>query len=87
MITMLDTPIALATGATFTVLIAGIVNMLRGGPRSASRSNLLMRGRIIAQAIAIALIMAGFALKERSRAETVDDRPGAAAAQDVRGAP
>lgn len=83
MITVLDTPIALGTGATALILVAGVVNLLRDGPNRATRSNMLMRGRIAAQAIAVALIMAGFAFKQHSAAESRSHEATVAAAQDL----
>ncbi|WP_084399286.1 twin transmembrane helix small protein [Henriciella aquimarina] len=45
------------------VLIAGLVNLTRTDPNQASRSNKLMRMRVLVQAIAIALLCAlGFAV-------------------------
>ncbi len=44
------------------VLAAGLVNLARQSPRQASRSNQLMRLRVIAQGVAIAfLVLAGLA--------------------------
>jgi Hypoxia induced protein conserved region len=53
-------PIALI--ATLTILIAGVVSMLRGGSFNAKYSNKLMRMRVIAQLAAILLIGAFFLL-------------------------
>ncbi|MDR4308188.1 twin transmembrane helix small protein [Chelatococcus sambhunathii] len=46
----------IAIGAVAIVLILGLVNMMRGG--SSSRSQSLMRWRVILQFVAIILIMA-----------------------------
>ncbi len=46
----------IAIGAVAIVLILGLVNMMRGG--STSRSQSLMRWRVILQFVAIVLIMA-----------------------------
>jgi hypothetical protein len=45
-----------AVGAVALVLLLGLVNMMRGGP--ASRSQMLMRWRVILQFVAIIVIMA-----------------------------
>jgi hypothetical protein len=47
------TPVAM--GAVACVLIAGLVNMMRGG--SSSRSQLLMRWRVILQFTAVVVMM------------------------------
>ena len=47
--------ITLATGAVAVVLILGLANMLRGG--SPSRSQNLMRLRVVLQGVAILLIL------------------------------
>ena len=47
--------VSLATGAVAIVLLLGLANMLRGG--SASRSQNLMRLRVVLQALAILLIV------------------------------
>ena len=52
-------PIALA--AVALVLAAGLINMLRGGSaEAASRSQMLMRWRVILQFVAILIIIAAF---------------------------
>jgi len=52
-------PIALA--AVAIVLVAGLVNMWRGGGKAAAtRSQRLMRWRVILQFVAIVLIVAAF---------------------------
>ena len=50
--------IVLSLLAVAGVLIAGVVAMAIGGKTSAKWSNVLMRYRILAQAIAIAILMA-----------------------------
>ena len=47
--------VALAIGAVFIVLVAGLINMLRGG--SANTSQLLMRWRVGLQFVAILIIL------------------------------
>lgn len=53
--TLFDTAVAVAVGAVFLVLLAGLWNMLRGG--SANRSQTLMRWRVVLQFAAIIVIM------------------------------
>lgn len=48
--------VGLAVGLVFIVLVFGVVNMLRGG--DPSRSQKLMRWRVLLQAGALALILA-----------------------------
>ena len=48
--------VPVAVGAAALALLAGLVNMMRGGP--GNRSQMLMRSRVILQFIAIVLIMA-----------------------------
>ena len=49
-----------AIAGTFTVLVTGILAMLRGGSMNARRSNRLMRYRVIFQFTAILLIALAF---------------------------
>ena len=42
--------------AVFVVLMAGIINMARTDPGQASRSNKLMRIRVMAQAFVVAIV-------------------------------
>lgn len=51
-------PVAIA--AVFTVLLAGMWNMLRGG--SPNTSQLLMRWRVVLQFLALCLVMAAIYL-------------------------
>jgi hypothetical protein len=53
---LLNVAIGLAMAAAAVIVILGLVNMARGG--SGNLSQRLMRARVIAQAIAIALLMA-----------------------------
>ena len=49
--------VAVAILAVVVILLMGIANFGRGGEANARRSNTLMRWRIYAQALAIALIL------------------------------
>lgn len=55
--------VPIAIGAVAVVLFLGLANMLRGG--SPSRSQTLMRWRVILQAVAVAVIMAAIYIKTR----------------------
>lgn len=46
-----------AIAAVFVVLAFGIVNLVRTDPKSASRSNKLMRLRVVVQFVAIILLV------------------------------
>ncbi|MBK8837648.1 MAG: twin transmembrane helix small protein [Hyphomonadaceae bacterium] len=48
----------IAIGAVFVVLAFGVVNLVRTDAKSASRSNKLMRLRVLVQFIAIILLVA-----------------------------
>ena len=48
----------IAIGAVFVVLAVGVVNLVRTDAKSASRSNKLMRLRVLVQFIAIILLVA-----------------------------
>jgi len=50
--------VALAIGCVFVVLLLGLYTLWKGGATAASWSNRLMRIRVLAQAIAIVIIMA-----------------------------
>jgi len=52
--------IIIAVSLTFLVMASGVIGMLRPGKTSGRRSNILMRYRILFQAIAIALIAVAF---------------------------
>ena len=62
----LDWFIFLAMGVVLVVLLFGVGNMLLTGDKARSRSNKLMRLRVIAQFVAVALLMFGCWLKTRS---------------------
>ena len=49
--------IALAALATFGILIVGMFSMIRGGEFNRKYGNKLMQYRVVAQAIALALVM------------------------------
>jgi hypothetical protein len=53
--TLTNTLVPIAVGAVALVLMAGLVNMLRGG--SPNRSQQLMRLRVLLQLVAIIVIM------------------------------
>jgi type II secretory pathway pseudopilin PulG len=48
--------IGLAIAATLATLLAGLFGMMRGQAGDARRANILMRARVAAQAVALALI-------------------------------
>lgn len=64
--TPLNIAIFVAMGLVFAVLIAGIVNLSMNSDKARSRSNQLMRLRVLVQFVAVILLMAGFWLKTRS---------------------
>ncbi|HAD26696.1 MAG TPA: twin transmembrane helix small protein [Alphaproteobacteria bacterium] len=53
-----ETLIPFALGIVFLILLAGIFVMFRGGRLNQSWSNRLMRWRVIAQFVAICIVMA-----------------------------
>lgn len=50
--------IFVAIGVVFVILVLGIVNLFRTGEEARTRSNQLMRFRVIAQFVAVILLMA-----------------------------
>ncbi len=52
--------------AVLVVLVIGIANLAMTGDKARSRSNQLMRLRVLVQFIAVVLLMVGFWLKSRS---------------------
>jgi type II secretory pathway pseudopilin PulG len=58
--------IFIAMGIVLAALVAGIVNLSMTSDKARSRSNQLMRLRVLAQFIAVILLMAGFWLKTRA---------------------
>jgi type II secretory pathway pseudopilin PulG len=63
---VINIAIFVAMGVVLAVLIAGIVNLTMTSDKARSRSNKLMRMRVLAQFIAVLLLMAGFWLKTRA---------------------
>jgi len=57
--------VAIAVGIVFVVLCLGLYTLWRGGDVAASWSNKLMRIRVLAQAIAIVIIMAVLFFSQR----------------------
>ena len=62
----LNIAIFIAMGVVFIVLVAGIANLAVTSDKARSRSNQLMRLRVIAQFVAVILLMIGFWLKSRA---------------------
>lgn len=56
--------VAIAVGIVFVVLCLGLYTLWKGGDVAATYSNRLMRLRVVAQFIAIILIMAVLALSQ-----------------------
>lgn len=54
-----------AMAIVLVILILGIVNLAISGDKAQSRSNKLMRIRIIAQFVAVVLLMIGFWFKSK----------------------
>ena len=52
-----DTIVAIAVGAVFLILLSGLYVMFKGGETSRNWSNRLMRYRVLAQFVAILIIM------------------------------
>jgi hypothetical protein len=62
----LNIAIFVAMAAVLTVLVAGIANLAITGDKARSRSNQLMRLRVLVQFIAVILLMIGFWFKTRA---------------------
>jgi len=62
----LNIAIFVAMAAVLTVLVAGIANLAITGDKARSRSNQLMRLRVLVQFIAVILLMIGLWLKTRA---------------------
>ncbi len=60
-----DTLIVVAMAVVLVVLVFGIINFAFNSDKSRSRSNQLMRYRVIAQFVAVILLMIGFWFKSR----------------------
>ncbi|MCF8879768.1 twin transmembrane helix small protein [Hyphobacterium sp. SN044] len=63
MLLFVNIMIGVALLLVLVTLIAGLVNMTRGGDGSAGRSNVLMRWRVGLQFAAIALMVLGFIIR------------------------
>ena len=63
MLLFLNIMIGVALLLVLVTLIAGLVNMTRGGEGSSARSNVLMRWRVGLQFAAIALMVLGFIIR------------------------
>lgn len=59
------TLVAIAVGIVFIVLCLGLYTLWKGGDTSRTWSNKLMRIRVLAQAVAIVLIMAVLYFSQR----------------------
>lgn len=59
--------IFVAMGIVLVILVAGIINLAFKGPKAQSRSNQLMRMRVVAQFVAVVLIMIGFWFKTKGQ--------------------
>ena len=57
--------VAVAVGIVFLVLCLGLYTLWKGGDTARSWSNKLMRIRVLAQAIAIVIIMAALYFSQR----------------------
>ena len=65
--TLFNTLIVLSLGAVVAILLAGIYTLFRGGDFGRSWSNKLMRMRVVAQFIAIVVLLtAAFFLHHRN---------------------
>ena len=53
-----ETLVAVAVGIVFVILLAGLYVMFKGGEASRNWSNRLMRYRVLAQFVAILVILA-----------------------------
>jgi NADH:ubiquinone oxidoreductase subunit 6 (subunit J) len=62
----LNIAIFVAIGVVLIVLVVGIANLAMTGDKARSRSNQLMRLRVLVQFVAVILLMVGFWLKSRS---------------------
>jgi hypothetical protein len=54
----MDTLLIIALGVVLVILLAGLVTLFREGPAARNLSNRLMRYRVLAQFVAILIIMA-----------------------------
>jgi hypothetical protein len=56
----MDILLMIALGVVLVILLAGLVTLFREGPEARNLSNRLMRYRVLAQFVAILIIMAIF---------------------------
>jgi hypothetical protein len=66
MMEIVDIFVFAALGLVVLALIAGLINLMFSGEKARSRSNQLMRLRVVAQFIAVIALMVGFWLKSRA---------------------
>lgn len=59
------TLVAVAVGIVFVVLLLGLYTLWKGGDTSRTWSNKLMRIRVLAQAVAIVIIMTVLCFSQR----------------------
>ncbi len=57
---VIDIVLMVAIAAVFVTLCFGVWNMFSTDPKSASRSNKLMRARVLLQFLAVIILLAGF---------------------------
>lgn len=62
-LTNINWAIFIAVALVVIVLVAGVINLAFSSDKAKSRSNQLMRLRVIAQFVAVVLIMIGFWFK------------------------
>ncbi|MBN8647733.1 MAG: twin transmembrane helix small protein [Caulobacterales bacterium] len=65
-LTNINWAIFIAIALVVAVLVAGVINLAFSGDKAKSRSNQLMRLRVIVQFVAVVLIMVGFWFKTRN---------------------
>lgn len=61
---MIDILIVIALVGVVASLLMGVINLYRNSAESRTRSNKLMRLRVILQAVAIVLLVVGVAIKK-----------------------
>jgi len=62
---ILDILLVVALAVTLGVLLVGVGAMIKGGEFNRKYGNILMRARIVAQAVALALLFALYLLNRR----------------------
>ncbi len=67
MLSLVNVLIAGSVTAVVLTLLFGVFTMARGGEGASKRSNLIMRWRVILQAVAIIMLLIGFYLKAKMR--------------------